>query len=269
MFESSARAIISQSLGWTYFVAWTISFYPQVFLNIRRKSVDGLSIDFVSLNVVGFTSYTIYTTNFFFNEEVREEYQKRHDGYDSSVQLNDVAFAMHALVLTLVTLFQTFYYPRGPEQRLSTFNRVVIGFMVIFIAVDLGRVATHQAHLIDVLYHLGTFKLYVSIAKYIPQAFSNFNRKSTEGWSIGNVLLDTTGGLLSLLQLLIDSFALDDWSSITGNPVKFGLSMLSLSFGLLFISQHYILYATKRSTSHDDSPHDTEVAAGESQPLLG
>ncbi|CAE6504750.1 unnamed protein product [Rhizoctonia solani] len=206
MFESSPRATISQSLGWLYFIAWTVSFYPQVFLNVRRKSVEGLSIDFVSLNVVGFTSYTIYTTNFFFNEEVREEYRKRHNGYDNSVQLNDVAFAIH---------------------------------------------------------------LYVSIAKYIPQAFSNFNRKSTEGWSIANVLLDFTGGLLSLLQLLIDSFALDDWSSITGNPVKFGLSMLSLSFGLLFISQHYILYATKRSTSHDDSPHDTEVAAGESRPLLG
>ncbi|CAE6521149.1 unnamed protein product [Rhizoctonia solani] len=269
MFALSSREIISHSLGWVYFVAWTVSFYPQVFLNIRRKSVEGLSIDFASLNVVGFASYTIYTTNFFFNEEVREEYRQRHNGHDNSVQPNDVAFAVHALVLTLVTLFQTFHYSRGPGQRLSTFNRAAIAFMVIFIAVDLGRVAAHQARLIDVLYHLGTFKLYVSIAKYIPQAFSNFNRKSTEGWSIGNVLLDFTGGLLSLLQLLIDSLALDDWSSITGNPVKFGLSMLSLGFGLLFISQHYILYTTNRSTSHDNSPHDTEAATGESRPLLG
>ncbi|CAE6435118.1 unnamed protein product [Rhizoctonia solani] len=264
----SIRAIVSQSLGWLYFISWTVSFYPQVFLNIRRKSVEGLSIDFVSLNVVGFASYAIYTTNFYFNEEVREEYRQRHNGYDNSVQLNDVAFAIHALALTLVTWSQTFYYHRGPGQTLSTFNGVTIAFMVIFIGTDLGRVAIHQARLIDVLYHLGTFKLYVSIAKYIPQAFSNFNRKSTEGWSIGNVVLDFTGGVLSLLQLLIDSFALDDWSSITGNPVKFGLSMLSLGFGLLFISQHYILYATNRSTSHDNSPHDTEVAAGESRPLL-
>ncbi|KAF8708002.1 transporter, partial [Rhizoctonia solani] len=236
----SIRAIVSQSLGWLYFISWTVSFYPQVFLNIRRKSVEGLSIDFVSLNVVGFASYAIYTTNFYFNEEVREEYRQRHNGYDNSVQLNDVAFAIHvsfakprlyhafasytdtqALALTLVTWSQTFYYHRGPGQTLSTFNGVTIAFMVIFIGTDLGRVAIHQARLIDVLYHLGTFKLYVSIAKYIPQAFSNFNRKSTEGWSIGNVVLDFTGGVLSLLQLLIDSFALDDWSSITGNPVKF------------------------------------------------
>jgi len=264
--EDSTRAVISYCLGWAYFIAWTISFYPQVFLNIRRKSVDGLSIDFATLNVVGFASYTFYATNFFFNEDVRDEYRRRHNGHDNSVQPNDVAFAMHALVLSAIVLLQTFYYPRGPGQSLSSFNRAAIIFMAIFFAVDMWRVYAFQAHLIDVLYHLGTFKLYVSIAKYIPQARSNFNRKSTEGWSIGNVLLDFTGGLLSLLQLLIDSFALNDWSSITGNPVKFGLSMLSLGFGLLFMIQHFILYAN----SHPVRRGDVEGITGrETRPLLG
>ena len=31
----------------------------------------------------------------------------------------------------------------------------------------------------------------------------NFRRKSTLGWSIGNVLLDFTGGSLSLLQMFL------------------------------------------------------------------
>ncbi|KAG9126982.1 hypothetical protein FRC07_001146 [Ceratobasidium sp. 392] len=263
-----SRALISNCLGWAYFVAWTVSFYPQVFLNARRESVEGLSIDFVSLNVVGFASYAFYATNFMFNEDVREEYRKRHGGHDNSVQPNDVAFAIHALVLTVIVLFQTFYYPRGPGQRLSYFHRAVIAFMVAFFVVDIGRVVAFQEPLIDVLYHLGTFKLYVSIAKYIPQLRSNFNRKSTEGWSIGNVLLDFTGGLLSLLQLMIDSFALDDWSSITGNPVKFGLSMLSLSFGMLFIVQHFVLYAKNRSDD-DMLSNNAGLARGERRPLLG
>ncbi|KAG8715105.1 hypothetical protein FRC09_016926 [Ceratobasidium sp. 395] len=266
--EPSSRAIISYCLGWTYFVAWTVSFYPQVFLNARRESVEGLSIDFVSLNVVGFASYAFYATNFLFNENVREDYRKRHGGHDNSVQPNDVAFAIHALVLTIIVLLQTFYYPRGPGQRLSHFNRAVIAFMVVFFVVDIGRTILFQEPLIDVLYHLGTFKLYVSIAKYIPQARSNFKRKSTEGWSIGNVVLDFTGGLLSLLQLLIDSFALNDWSSITGNPVKFGLSMLSLSFGLFFMVQHFVLYATTRSDD-DMLSENGKPARGETQPLLG
>ena len=31
----------------------------------------------------------------------------------------------------------------------------------------------------------------------------NFRRKSTVGWSIGNILLDFTGGSLSIIQVII------------------------------------------------------------------
>ena len=34
----------------------------------------------------------------------------------------------------------------------------------------------------------------------------NFKRKSTVGWSIGNVLLDLTGGILSILQIFLVSY---------------------------------------------------------------
>ena len=34
----------------------------------------------------------------------------------------------------------------------------------------------------------------------------NFRRKSTDGWSIGNVLLDFAGGTLSILQMFIISY---------------------------------------------------------------
>lgn len=37
------------------------------------------------------------------------------------------------------------------------------------------------------------------------QAYMNFVYKSTEGWSIGNVLLDFTGGCFSLLQMFLQS----------------------------------------------------------------
>ena len=40
----------------------------------------------------------------------------------------------------------------------------------------------------------------------ILQAFMNYRRKSTEGWSIGNVLLDLTGGSFSLLQMFLISY---------------------------------------------------------------
>ena len=85
-------------------------------------------------------------------------------------------------------------------------------------------------------------KLGITIVKYMPQAYMNFRRKSTEGWSIGNVLLDFTGGSLSMLQMIMDSYNLDDWSSFFGDFTKFGLGLFSVLFDILFILQHYVCY---------------------------
>lgn len=70
----------------------------------------------------------------------------------------------------------------------------------------------------------------------------NYKRKSTQGWSISQILFDIVGGVLSLLQLVIDASFQGDWSGITGNPLKFGLSNISIAFDLIFITQHYVLY---------------------------
>ena len=35
------------------------------------------------------------------------------------------------------------------------------------------------------------------------KAYMNYRRKSTVGWSIGNILLDFTGGSLSILQMFL------------------------------------------------------------------
>ena len=54
--------------------------------------------------------------------------------------------------------------------------------------------------------------------------------------------MDAAGGVLSLLQLVIDSALQADWSGLVGNPVKFGLANISLLFDIVFIVQHYALY---------------------------
>lgn len=55
----------------------------------------------------------------------------------------------------------------------------------------------------------------------------NFHYKSTEGWSIGNVLLDFTGGSFSLLQMFLQSYNNGEsasrqppiwWAEGTGGP---------------------------------------------------
>lgn len=46
----------------------------------------------------------------------------------------------------------------------------------------------------------------VCLSVCLAQAYMNFHYKSTEGWSIGNVLLDFTGGSFSLLQMFLQSY---------------------------------------------------------------
>lgn len=93
---------------------------------------------------------------------------------------------------------------------------------------------------IDAIYALGYVKIIATIVKYCPQVYMNYRRKSTVGWSIWQILLDFIGGILSLLQLVIDSALQADWSGLTGNPVKLGLSNISMFFDIIFITQHYM-----------------------------
>jgi cystinosin len=96
----------------------------------------------------------------------------------------------------------------------------------------------------------------LTVWKYVPQVFANFKRQSTIGWSITQQLLDFSGGVLSMLQLVIDSSLQADWSGISGNPVKFGLSSVSLVFDIIFITQHFVLYGAVEERSERKSDDD-------------
>lgn len=203
----AAWPIVSTILGWLYFSAWSISFYPQFILNYRRKSVEGLSLDFVVLNVVGFLCYVIYTISFLSSSTIDDEYRQRHPGStSSSVRVNDAVFAVHALVLSLATLSQAylFGYKRATNQRISIPTIVFCGFSAAIIAVLSLLAETDKLQWIDILYLLSYIKLFISLCKYLPQLWLNYKRQSTEGWSILNILLDFTGGSLSLLRKLFE-----------------------------------------------------------------
>lgn len=96
------------------------------------------------------------------------------------------------------------------------------------------------------------------VLKYIPQAWVNYKRKSTAGWSIYTILLDFSGGWLSLAQLVIDSALQNDWTGITGNPVKFGLGNITIIFDLIFFIQHYVLY--RNAKKHLEDIEEEEIA---------
>ncbi|KAF9112641.1 hypothetical protein BGX27_003029 [Mortierella sp. AM989] len=257
-------SFVSYIIGWVYFIAWSASFYPQAILNYRRKSVQGLSMDFIYLNVIGFLCYSIFNLAFFFSSDIQEEYRHRNDGQENLVRANDVFFALHALILSTFTLVQTWVYKSDPNQRVSLLARIFIFVSILVTSYLVGQVLWGKTkEWIDILYFLSYVKLVISFVKYCPQVYINWVAKSTVGWSIHNILLDFTGGTLSISQLVLDAYISGDWSGISGDPVKFGLGFLSIAFDLVFMTQHYILYRdrTDRYVSSDKN-HEGGEAGG-------
>ncbi|KAG0454946.1 hypothetical protein HPP92_024238 [Vanilla planifolia] len=78
------------------------------------------------------------------------------------------------------------------------------------------------------------------------EAYMNFNRKSTLGWSIGNILLDLTGGLLNFGQMAMQSIDQNSLVNFYGNIGKTLLSLEVVFFDLLFILQHYVFYPVSK-----------------------
>ncbi|XP_072475097.1 cystinosin isoform X2 [Notamacropus eugenii] len=241
VFRSRVLDWLSRIIGWIYFVAWSISFYPQVFENWRRKSVVGLSFDFIALNLTGFIAYSVFNVGLFWVPYIKEQFLHEHPTGVNPVDSNDVFFSLHAVVLTLVVIGQCCLYERG-SQKVSWAS---MGFLLLswFFAIAMMFVALGGAiSWLQFLFCFSYIKLAVTLIKYFPQACLNFRRKSTEGWSIGNVLLDFTGGFFSLLQMFVQSYNNDEWTLIFGDPTKFGLGVFSILFDIVFIIQHYCLY---------------------------
>jgi len=102
----------------------------------------------------------------------------------------------------------------------------------------------------------------------MPQLATNYNNQSTHGWSIHQILLDFTGGILSVSQLFVDSYLQGDWSGVTGNPVKLALGNISVFFDIIFIVQHYWLYNGNELPKSVDDLDDDRDYDEEVDPLL-
>ncbi|XP_043488698.1 cystinosin homolog isoform X1 [Polistes fuscatus] len=240
-------------VGWIYFLAWSVSFYPQIYSNYKRQSVVGLNFDYLSLNLVGFIMYALFNCGLFWITEIELEYFNRYPKGLNPVQVNDIFFSLHAVFATVITIVQCFIYETG-SQRVSTTVRIVHALFAIFIFISMLLAVTAVIMWLDFLYYCSYVKLCITLIKYVPQAFYNYRRKSTVGWSIGNIFLDFTGGILSMLQMILNAYNYDDWESIFGDPTKFGLGFFSVAFDIFFIIQHYVLYRNRKD--YVDIPGD-------------
>lgn len=137
------------------------------------------------LNAYGGTAYAIFTT-----------YRYFWASQESLVQINDVVFALHAWLMTVITLSQMVVYRNTLDHGKFTFHFYVASYIALTFGVAVGWYLTGS--FIDgysftpLLEYVSYIKLGCSTIKWLPQIYLNYTRKSTVGWSIGNILLVIT-----------------------------------------------------------------------------
>ncbi|CAG2113597.1 unnamed protein product, partial [Medioppia subpectinata] len=198
-------ATVAEVVGWIYFVIWTVSFWPQNISHFRRKSVIGYNLDFAALNVTGFIFYSFYNSGIYFSKRIQSEYEDWFPRSEIPIQLNDVVYAFHAAFATAVTLVQCYVYERG-DQRMSLPGKLFTGVTWSAAAIQLALCLTSVMTWLTFMYYFSYVKLVVTMIKYIPQAWFNYKRKSTRGWSIWFIYMDFSGGINALLQMLFIAY---------------------------------------------------------------
>ena len=131
---------------------------------------------------------------------------------------------------------------RFPREK-NTYKPLWVTVAGVFVAgiVVSALVATKAE---DFMVSLGLVKVAISFVKYLPQAILNCQRKSTFGFSLENVLLDLSGGILSFLQIYVDYLEKGVVPKLDShlNMAKFLLGIVSIGFDAFFLFQHFYLY---------------------------
>lgn len=219
---------------------------------------------------------------FYYSPVIRAQYAARNHGLTPTVAFNDIVFAAHAVVLCTITTSQYFLpslwgFERAPGTRPSrgitavAAGSILAVCIIVFVVAgaDPGADARTSWVWLDAIYTISYVKLLVTLIKYAPQLLTNYRNRSTRGWSIWQILLDFSGGTLSIAQQGIDSYLQRDWSGITGNPVKFALGNVSMLYDVFFMTQHYVLYRDSNgSNGGDDKRDDDAPVVGERDSLL-
>lgn len=239
---SRALTILAQVIGWVYFALWAFALYPQIYLNWKRKSVEGLSFDYLAFNLSGYVAYSVYNCCFLWSDEIHREYFRLHGASTQvPVAINDAVFALHGFFFTFVNIVQIFVYGRqGRGLACATVVGLCVGWGSVVVVAAVA--AFGKLMWIYVLYYLSLGKLLITVIKYSPQVYLNWRNKNTRGWSIVQVFPDLGGAVFSLIQMMIVSVNTRDWNTCFGNPTKLFLAVLTIVYDSIFIAQHFVIY---------------------------
>ena len=199
-------------------------------VGFQCSDLAGLSINYIVLNFIGYTFYSTYNVYGY-------EYDPPYNS--GQIHLSDLIFSLHGLFMTSIQIVLVLFYPRTTNVA-----KPVWMVMACLAVLTVTTYAIINPTTEDIVKLMGLMKVAISFVKYVPQVYLNWLRKSTVGWSLENVLLDLSGGVLSLLQIFVDYLDTNTTSQFSSNLnfAKFLLGLVTIGFDMIFIFQHYVLY---------------------------
>lgn len=183
---------ITLSISTAVYFVW---FVPQILLNFRRKSTKGLSFWMHGLLLIGYTADLLY-------------------GFGRHMQWQYRMVTIVGLFFLFIEHLQFAYYnckTRSQQWQYGLLTVAVIGLLIYAV---LNFTVTHHS---TGYYNMAGFISDMCWMTYIlPQLIKNYRAKSTEGLSIGFVLISI---LLSALDIT-STFALHwAWPSILSEAI--------------------------------------------------
>lgn len=242
--HSNALKVFISIIGWSYTVCWGCSYYPQFFLNFQRWNVAGFSIDYGILNFLAYFSYCVVMCSMYWDPTIRDIYFKEYPHTQIPVEIPDLASVLHNMALIVLLGLQCVFLPRG-GQRLTLISYVCTTAFFLAPLSALPFAFTGYINWLSFVHVFSYIKIGISLVKYAPQAYMNWRRKSTAGYSPVNMTLDHAGATFLVLQLVMLAINRSDIYSIIRNPAKFGVGFASWLFTGIFMVQNFILYRNR------------------------
>lgn len=236
---------INNIFGVIYFISWSVGFYYQIYLMIKIKSGDGFSIDNQILANIGMLYYAIYNTYYVFCV---------HTTFASVL---DMVYTFQGVILGLIILFLTFYYPREKNKINISLSVMIAIFLFLNLFYYYIGVVQKNSSYDHFMLFLGIGESWSCVVKYLYQIYLNIDKQSTIGFAIEGIIGDLSGAVFSFLQIVIDYYLIGTKDI---NFPKILLSFVSIAFDSFIIYQHYCLYPqkTKKFEKLDSNELQTE-----------
>ncbi|KAL7100551.1 hypothetical protein ACP275_08G004700 [Erythranthe tilingii] len=160
-------------------------------------------------------AYLVYNASLLFSPTVQNQY---HNKYDSN--------------------------QRGSQKFLKTSICLVSIAMLAAAICVLIAIPKHSWFWLVSCFN--TIQVIMTVTMYFPQALLNFKRKTTSGFSVGNILLDFLGGITNAIQMVMQSIDQNSLENLFGNIGKTLLALVTIFFDIVLLIQHYLLYPSKK-----------------------